>query len=156
MRDGPRYYMLVGKFVLPVENAVAWARSFERHNRTIAYDMIGDKLVSTVFLGIDHSFGLTDEPTLFETMVFTPPSWGDEKCERYSTWDQAMTGHLQMCHKVLASMTPTKRFFWRCVLWLRRQTRSMRSTQAWRWASSFVSKLKWRDWKASFAAKWSR
>lgn len=68
--------------------------------------------VSTVFLGIDHSFSEDGPPVLFETMVFlnveedeTDPSittgeidgnvYGmrDQYMQRYCTWPEAFSGH---------------------------------------------------------------
>jgi hypothetical protein len=47
--------------------------------------------VSTVFLGLDHSFGKPGPPILFETMTFGGPR--DETMFRYSSWDDAEAGH---------------------------------------------------------------
>lgn len=49
--------------------------------------------VSTVFLGIDHSFTLNDTspPILFETMIFGGEH--SDYCRRYETWDEAQKGH---------------------------------------------------------------
>lgn len=49
--------------------------------------------VSTVFLGLDHSFG-EGPPVLFETMVFGGKH--NEEQWRYCTWDQAEVGHRQV------------------------------------------------------------
>lgn len=46
--------------------------------------------VSTVFLGMDHSFG-GGPPLLFETMIFGGNH--DRYHERYSTWAEAEAGH---------------------------------------------------------------
>jgi len=47
-------------------------------------------VISTVFLGIDHSFG-RGAPVLFETMTFAP---GDAEGQwRYRTWQEAEAGH---------------------------------------------------------------
>lgn len=35
-----------------------WARWFEEHKRHVAETFVGDVRISTVFLGIDHKFGL--------------------------------------------------------------------------------------------------
>ena len=50
----------------------------------------GDVEVSTVFLGIDHGFGIFGE-RWFETMVFGGPI--DGETYRYATWEQAVKGH---------------------------------------------------------------
>jgi hypothetical protein len=53
----------------------------------IAEDIVGDKRVSTVYLGLDHGFN--GEVLLWETMIFP----GCE-CWRYETYDEACLGHL--------------------------------------------------------------
>lgn len=54
---------------------------------------VGDALVSTVFLGINHGFTGTRE-LWFETMVFGGPHDGQQ--DRYETYDQAVEGHKQV------------------------------------------------------------
>lgn len=46
--------------------------------------------ISTVFLGLDHSFG-GGTPVLFETVIFG--GIHDQFQERYCTWDEALAGH---------------------------------------------------------------
>jgi hypothetical protein len=60
--------------------------------------------VSTVWLGIDHGFGL-GEPVIFETMVFDRAADGadryfDLEMERYSTEVDARLGHERMVQLV--------------------------------------------------------
>lgn len=50
----------------------------------------GSVRVSTIFIGIDHSLGLS-EPLLFETMIFGGEL--DRQVERYTTLDDARAGH---------------------------------------------------------------
>lgn len=55
--------------------------------------------VSTVFLGIDHSFATpSGSPIVFETMVFNLKESGRESIaqERYCTWNDAMKGHKEL------------------------------------------------------------
>ncbi len=68
-----------------IDAAQAW-----QQDRTVQKDKIGDITISTVFLGIDHSFdgGI---PILFETMIFGGEH--DEYQMRYATWDEAVEGH---------------------------------------------------------------
>lgn len=47
--------------------------------------------VSTVFLGLDHAFGRTARPVLFETMIFGGPEDGDQR--RWCTEEEAQRGH---------------------------------------------------------------
>lgn len=67
-----------------------WARYFEEMRRVVGQTDVAGAHVSTVFLGIDHSFGRG--PGLwFETMIFRD---GDEDgVWRYTTWEQAEAGH---------------------------------------------------------------
>ena len=54
-------------------------------------------MVSTIFLCIDHSFGLGGPPILYETMVFGGP--GDGEQDRYTTREAALIGHDAMVEK---------------------------------------------------------
>jgi hypothetical protein len=63
----------------------------DRGHRTVARTRLTVGLVSTVFLGIDHSFTRGGPPILFETMVFGHA--GIEDTYRYATWDEALEGH---------------------------------------------------------------
>jgi len=60
-------------------------------NRTVAKTKIGDVVISTVFLGLDHRMGGGGPPIVFETMVFGGKL--DQSQGRYSTWDDAVDGH---------------------------------------------------------------
>ena len=53
--------------------------------------------VSTVWLGMDHSFG-DGPPLIFETMVFGGEL--DQECDRYTTEEQAQQGHAAMVARV--------------------------------------------------------
>lgn len=88
-------YILDEKRVKKVTDLMEWAQWMERADRTVKKSKFGESEVSTVFLGIDHSFG-GEEPLLFETMIF-----GNSKLsgyqERYSTWEEAEAGHEKAC-----------------------------------------------------------
>jgi hypothetical protein len=68
----------------------AWGRWFETAERHVAQVHLGDVTISTVFLGLDHSWG-GGPPLIFETMVFGGPHDGYQ--ERYSTRTEALMGH---------------------------------------------------------------
>jgi hypothetical protein len=55
-------------------------------------------MVSTVFLGLDHSYSEEGPPILFETMVFNGPL--HDEMERYATYDEAEAGHAIMIERV--------------------------------------------------------
>lgn len=87
------------------DDVLVWGRWFEEASKTrrrvVGYDKVGSVSVSTVFLGLDQNFGLTDEtPILYETMVFNGPL--DQEMDRYATWDEALAGHQAMVERVKA------------------------------------------------------
>ena len=90
-------YILDGHAVVAEPDLMTWARWFEKAEQYVSLDEIGDVRVSTVFLGLDHSFG-SGPPLLFETMVFGGPL--DQEQDRYSTWDEAVAGHAAMVARV--------------------------------------------------------
>ena len=55
--------------------------------------------VSTVFLGLDHSFGV-GEPVLWETMVFGSKTM-DHYCERYTSVEAAQRGHQAVIDRLM-------------------------------------------------------
>lgn len=83
------HYILDGKKPKSVD-LLEWARWFETADRIVAKTLINGVKVSTVFLGLDHSFG-GGPPLLFETMIFG--GGHDDYCERFETWEQAEAGH---------------------------------------------------------------
>ena len=76
-----------------------WADWFENADdeRIVAKTTIGNSDVSTVFLGLDHSFG-SGPPLIYETLVFGG-KLADEM-NRYTTREQAEQGHREMCERV--------------------------------------------------------
>ena len=74
-------------------DVIEWGKAFESVNRKVAETEVGDARISTVFIGLDHSFGNGD-PLLFETMIFGGPR--DDHMRRYATWDDALIGHHEM------------------------------------------------------------
>jgi hypothetical protein len=86
---------------VPVEDVIEWGKWFETADRHIGKDTIGDVTVSTVFLGIDHSYG-TGAPVLFETMVFGGVHDGYQ--DRYTTRWEALIGHIQVVKMVKDDM----------------------------------------------------
>lgn len=78
-----------------------WARLHaDREYQRIAQHWVRGWMVSTVWLGIDHGFGLSDAPLIFETMIFPPGDeagefgvWDGQYCERHPTEEAAQAGH---------------------------------------------------------------
>lgn len=95
MRDLTIKYILDDeKRPVPTRDVERWGEMLENiERRRVSFDAVGDYEVSTVFVGIDHNFIDRGPPLLFETMVFDEKGDGRE-CYRYSSWDDALTGHL--------------------------------------------------------------
>lgn len=111
----------LGMFILDENNSpiladstTAWAAWYESagEKRRVGSDVVGRYEVSTVFLGLDHSWSLRGWPILFETMVFRLAADGDRDrnahegddidmmMERYPTWSEAEAGHARMIEYV--------------------------------------------------------
>lgn len=98
MNIHPWRYILQGHEPVQCPSAVEWARWFETADRRVAFDKIETVEISTVFLGLDHAFGLGPTPLLFETMVFGGPL--NDEMQRYTTWDAAVVGHQRLVGEV--------------------------------------------------------
>lgn len=98
------YYRLDGHEAVPCDLS-AWAMTMQSAaGRRVASTIIGESRVSTVFLGLDHSFG-EGPPLLFETLVFGGPL--ADEMDRCTTWEQAEAMHEAMCKRV-RDATPAK------------------------------------------------
>ena len=91
------YILSISGDPIPEPDVMKWALWFEAHNadRQLARTELEDGIiVSTIFLGLDHSFG-HGEPQLYETMIFGGPL--DETQDRYATRQAAVNGHEYYC-----------------------------------------------------------
>lgn len=95
-------YVLRGRKPVKVEDLFEWAREFENGERCVAETTVGGSRVSTVFLGLDHSWGSV-RPSLFETMIFGGEH--DDYCDRYATWEEAEAGHAKAVKMVTGGDT---------------------------------------------------
>lgn len=80
----------------PVKSDLEESNKFLKdiQRRVVAHDQLPDgSLLSTVFLCMDHSYGVGD-PVLFESMWFGGPYEGHQR--RYKTWQEALEGHASM------------------------------------------------------------
>jgi len=90
----------------PIE-MMTWAKLFEDATYKIIKQtrLPNNRWVSTVWLGLDHSFGGSSQPLIFETMVFSKKLVSIKKhgkeldTRRYSTLKEARQGHKEMCEK---------------------------------------------------------
>lgn len=91
------YYILENGKPKATHDPLLWARWFEKfENRQLLVSVFdggrnGEIRISTIFLGLDHSFGRHDDPVLWETMIFGGKH--DQFQERYSSEEDARAGH---------------------------------------------------------------
>ena len=89
------FYILKDKKVIPVEDISEWSEFYEDIKNSRVDQTVKDGVrVSTVFLGIDHSF-MGNIPLIFETMIFGGEN--DQYQDRCSTWKQAEAMHKKAC-----------------------------------------------------------
>jgi len=97
-----RFYIL-DEHNIPVaaEDALTWAKWLEANDerRVVARTRVGECTVSTVFLGLDHSFG-SIAPHLFETMVF-PACEIQQRC---SFWEEAEAQHSRIVESLKCAL----------------------------------------------------
>lgn len=84
-------YVLDGEIVRPAKTYGEYLEGLKIENRRVMKTILRDgSSVSTVFLGLDHSFG-QGTPILFETLGIHN---GEHYCmNRYPTYEAALTGH---------------------------------------------------------------
>ncbi len=92
-------YILVDDKPVPEPDLFIWGAWMEANhsNRHVEDTKIGEIRISTVFLGLDHSF---DEgpPILYETLVFGGAL--DGEMDRYATHIEAVDGHQHTVDRV--------------------------------------------------------
>jgi hypothetical protein len=89
-----RYYVLDKNNNPKPVSVDRWAFTFEHSRRVVKQETVGGIYISTIFLGIDYSFGMGGPPLVFETMAFDPTE--EITCRRYSTWNEAVAGHQEI------------------------------------------------------------
>lgn len=92
-----QYIMNEDHSIVKCDDLLEW---MEQSNRTIKLTKgtitvgginMGEIRISTVFLGLDHSFDSVGDPVLFETMIFGGPN--DEYQDRCCTYEAALKMH---------------------------------------------------------------
>jgi hypothetical protein len=86
-----------------------WAYLRDAFSPHVAETRVDDAWVSTVWLGLDHGFGI-GPPLIFETMIFGGPL--DQYQARYHDEAEALDGHLVAV--ALAQSVP----LWRRLAWI--------------------------------------
>jgi hypothetical protein len=98
-----KYILNADHTLRPTDDLEEWARAFEGSERQVARtEVTPGVVVSTVFLGIDHSFG-HGPPLVFETMIFRDGQ--GEEMWRYSTWEEAEDGHKRAVESATSERT---------------------------------------------------
>lgn len=81
----------------------SWYLSKTACGLQLARDIVSGLRVSTVYLGMDHAWGLGQRPVLWETMVFDDDAsrsrW-DQYQDRYTSHAEAMAGHARICRLI--------------------------------------------------------
>lgn len=99
MKNYEKKWILVDKEIVEVD-LMTWARWLDgKRNRIASYNRCG-VYVSTIFLGIDHSFNFDENivPILFETMIFGEKPHNEQY--RYCTYQQALNSHRRIVHQL--------------------------------------------------------
>src|SRR6266436_924888 len=89
-----KYFMLDGDKVTSTNDIHEWGKWMQTNNRQIGHDAINGVKISTVFLGLDHSFMDEGPPVLFETMLFGEGANNEQW--RYSSREMAEEGHAKI------------------------------------------------------------
>lgn len=110
---GPRYYDMDGNPISMWDWSMKHALMENRHVGDTYLRIRGHVYrVSTVLLGLDHSFSpRPHKPVIFETMVFEDGDMGGFEgiCERYCTKEEAAAGHRRMVRYVRWAVANTPR-----------------------------------------------
>lgn len=86
-------------------SVVDWVRMFANDDMNLAVDNVEGTMISTVFTGLDMA--VEDEPVLWETMVFSDDERIAGEMRRWSTEEQALSGHKQMTQWVRDTLLKT-------------------------------------------------
>lgn len=96
-RGRTRWYDRLG---LPISLDEAATLLADPDYKTVAFELVGNAIVSTMWLGHDLRLG-PGPPRIFETMVFGGQLEGEQR--RYSTQECAVIGHREMVQLVRAA-----------------------------------------------------
>lgn len=90
---------------VPEPDLIKWAQWFEATERHVGDERVGKFRISTVFLGLDHSYSEQGPPLLWETMVFADGDPNDHDMTRCSgSREQAEAMHQKMVELIKATM----------------------------------------------------
>jgi hypothetical protein len=134
---------------------MAWAKLFEQRDyQRVAWEILSNgRLVSTVWLGLDHRFG-PGVPIIFESMVFALPGRKALDSRRYSSETAALASHRELTR--IWRMRPNRRVKKRVLLKWQHSDGGARRRQA--KAASALSRAmtelpRLSSWRSPWAAK---
>jgi hypothetical protein len=91
-------YLDENNTVVKTSDIEKWSACRSSGRFIVKLEVVRNRRISTVFLGIDHQFA--DGPELwFETMVFAIGDHLDLDMDRYTTYAQAVEGHARMVER---------------------------------------------------------
>ncbi|MEH2032236.1 MAG: hypothetical protein V7K67_21740 [Nostoc sp.] len=93
-----RYYKLQGQSPIIAESFLDWCLWMASADTRVMVNDIYNVNISTVFVGINLDPQQSGEPMIFETLVMGGVL--DGKRNHWSTWEQAMQGHLKICAQI--------------------------------------------------------
>ena len=94
-------YILDGHTPVACHDVFEWSETRYKQDSHVADEMVGNTRISTVFLGLDHSWQ-GGPPMLFETMTFDENGSTSDPL-RCSTWEEAEQQHQRVVDQVRSS-----------------------------------------------------
>jgi hypothetical protein len=90
-----------------------WCRLFEERSKDMSSDSwwrrqtwVSTTQVSTVWVGVDYSFGYGGQPLMWETMIFGDDDLEDD-CYRYPSRQKALDHHEEIVRRLKARTRET-------------------------------------------------
>jgi hypothetical protein len=113
---------------VPEPDIRKWADWYEEDKRRVALTILkrpfkDDVSISTVFLGIDHSFSFGGPPILFETMIFGGEH--DQWQDRYFTRVESLQGHAEAVELAKQSLYGRRNILVDMITWTYRRLRRL-------------------------------
>lgn len=96
----PGKYILKNRKPVEIQDLYRWGRWMESAKRRVRKTTLPNNIdVSTIFLGLEHNFGMDGAPIVFETMVFRGDDGGGDE-RRYTTYADAVAGHKKIVQAI--------------------------------------------------------
>jgi hypothetical protein len=102
-----KYILDEQRRVRPTRDLRGWAEFMDDiEKRRVGWTRIGERTVSTMFLGLDHGLG-RGLPVVWETMVFDERRKASDQRRCAGTWEQAEAQHEEVCRELRAKQPET-------------------------------------------------